>query len=309
MSCDEYVIWYRESLLEHHVNELEIMKKHFRCVDSRVSINPKEIVIGRYSVLPFYKEQSDDIHYLGAELINSHHQHCYVADIRNWYEDLKEYTPKTWTGLDWIDEEGPYVLKGMTNSRKNKWKTHMFAANKDDAANVYWELLTDPLLEDTKQEIVIRKFEKLYTYFIGVNGMPVTKEYRFFIFNGQVVSGGYYWSQYHDDLPEKPDPDEVPREFLDKIISLVGNKINFWLLDVGQKVNGEWIVIELGDAQMGGLSCNDPETLYSNMARVIELSKSPKTLTLPQILEGAKRASEKFDTWPQWKKDISEPKG
>lgn len=262
---NEVIIWYRQGSLEHHKNEQGAMEKYFHCVDSRVKIQAGQTVIGRYSVLPYYEEQAYDIDCLGAKLINSHSQHQWVADLRNWYKDLQGYTPKTWNDLRWIDEEGPYVLKGMTNSRKNKWKTHMFAEDKEKAANIYWELLTDPLFEDTKQDIVIRKFEKLYTYFIGINGMPVTKEFRFFVYQGNIISGGYYWSNYIDDLPEVPSPEEVPRDFLQQVIDIVGNKINFWILDVGQKEDGSWMVIELGDAQMGGLSCNDPDELYANL--------------------------------------------
>lgn len=268
-SNKEHIIWYRDSCLEHHVNEKQAMEKYFHCVDSRTKVPADSICIARYSALPYYEEQEYDIKCLGAELINSYQQHRWVADLRNWYEDIKEFTPKTWVGLDWIDEEGPYVLKGMTNSRKQRWKTHMFAKDKEAASNLFWELENDPLFEDSKQAIVIRKFEKLHTYFTGVNGMPVTKEFRFFVYKGQIVSGGYYWSQYWDDLPEKPDVEEVPKDFLQKVLDKIGNKINFLLLDVGQKENGEWIVIELGDAQQGGLSCNDPEVLYKNLRKFI----------------------------------------
>lgn len=261
----DYIIWYRDALIENHRNEKEAMEKYFHCVDSRVKIEAGQNVIARYSALPYYEEQAYDIDCIGARLINSFKQHQWVADIRNWYEELKGFTPKTWPGLDWIDEDGPYVLKGMTNSRKQKWRTHMYAENRKVAADIYWELLTDPLFQDTKQDIVIRKFERLYTYFSGINGMPITKEFRFFVFKGKIISGGYYWSQYINDLPEEPNINEVPREFLDEVISRVGNNINFWLLDVGQKDDGDWIVIELGDAQCGGLSCNDPFILYKNL--------------------------------------------
>jgi hypothetical protein len=36
--------------------------------------------------------------------------------------------------------------------------------------------------------------------------------------------------------------------------------------------------------------------------------KKPHTPTLAEIKAGAKRASERFEKWPQWKKEISEPK-
>ena len=39
-------------------------------------------------------------------------------------------------------------------------------------------------------------------------------------------------------------------------------------LDVGQKTNGEWIIIEMGDAQMAGLSCCDADELYGNIKKI-----------------------------------------
>lgn len=34
--------------------------------------------------------------------------------------------------------------------------------------------------------------------------------------------------------------------------------------------------------------------------------KTPETLSLAQIREGAKRASARFETWPAWKRQVSE---
>lgn len=52
------------------------------------------IVIPRYSALPFYKEVEEEINMIGGHMINSYQQHQYVADIKNWYPDLQQFTPK-----------------------------------------------------------------------------------------------------------------------------------------------------------------------------------------------------------------------
>lgn len=263
------VVWYRSSLIEEHEGELEAINKHFRSVDSRVKIQPEELVIPRYSALPYFAEQEHDINLIGAKLINSYKEHRYIADINNWYADLEPLTFRTWPGIEWIDQPGPYILKGITNSRKQRWNTLMYAETLEDAKRIHWELLNDPLMQDSKQDIVIRKYEKLAKYFDGVNGCPVTKEFRFFFYKGELLSGGYYWANYLEDLPEKPDINEVPAKFLKQVSDIVKLKTNFWVVDMAQKESGDWVVVELNDASMSGLSCNDPEVLYKNLAAVI----------------------------------------
>jgi hypothetical protein len=112
--------------------------------------------------LPFYKEFEDDIKYLGGNLINSYREHCYVADLQNWYYDLEEYTPKTWFRLDQLPETGPYVLKGKTNSKKHKWSTHMYAKNKEKAMNVYSLLSTDGYIGHQDIRSTIYSIEKFW---------------------------------------------------------------------------------------------------------------------------------------------------
>lgn len=109
--------------------EFNIASKYITCYESRVDIQPNDLVIGRYSVLPYYQELERDVEKLGAKLINSYKQHRYVADINNWYGDLIDFTPKTWMRPADVphNEKGSFVLKGETNSKKFLWHTHMFA--------------------------------------------------------------------------------------------------------------------------------------------------------------------------------------
>jgi len=261
------VIYYRPG---PDVSEDEIfaMKKNFPCVvTSRMEIQKDDLCIARYSALPFYKELEDDLKHIGASLLNTYRQHRYVADLGNWYRDLQKFTPETWTELEAIPQEGPFILKGETNSKKFYWDTHFFAKNKREAIDVFGRLQDDGLISG--QHIYIRRFVELHTYLIGLRGMPVTKEFRIFICDGKVLSMGYYWSNYCEDI-SVPDTSEVPLEFVQKIIDKVGNNIRFWVLDIAQTAKGDWIVIELNDGNMSGLSMNDPNVLYSNLASVLK---------------------------------------
>jgi hypothetical protein len=261
------IILYRGSDFEKE--ELAQASTYFTCTNRRPNIKSGDLVIGRYSLLPFYSEQAKDIEYVGAKLINSYNQHLYVADLQNYVYDLKELTPRTWNELQDIPDNGTaFVLKGETNSRKSNWLRDMYAASKKEAIEVYGRLSDDSLIGH--QKIFIREYIPLVKYLDGINGMPVTKEYRFFVAYGKVLCGGYYWQNYIDDLPSEPDVNEVPRDFLEKVIQRIDNQCNFYTIDVGQTQSGDWIVIELNDGQQAGLSCNTPEILYERLRNSID---------------------------------------
>jgi hypothetical protein len=268
------VILYRDFEFRENPEELAAMKQHFACYANRAAIPSGSLVVGRYSVLPFYKELEEDLAALGSLLINTYQQHCYVADLWNWYHDLQEFTPKTWSRASDVplDQPGSFFLKGATNSKKHNWNSHAFASSRKDVGRILVNLQNDGLVGT--QNIYVRQFVPLKTYCIGINDMPITEEYRFFIFGGRILSGGFYWSSHTEELADmgiRPDVTAVPTDFLDKVIGLVGDKIRFWVLDVARTVTGEWIVVELNDGCQSGLSDNDPNTLYANMAKAMEI--------------------------------------
>lgn len=261
------VILFRGSLAEK--GELEIAKKYFPILEQRSHITNKyDLVIPRYSALPYYKELEEDIKYLGSSMLNSFTQHNYVANIRNWYYDLAEITPRTWFYLDQIPEHGPFVLKGATNSKKHAWNTMMFAKNKREAIEVFIRLSQDSMIG--VQNICARQYVPLKKIADGLNGLPISEEYRFFVLNGQVIGKGFYWSNYWDDLEIKPNVEEVPEYFIKNIIDIAKHKINGFVFDVARTENGDWILIELNDLQCSGPSMVDLDMLYSNMAKSLK---------------------------------------
>jgi len=272
----EPVILFRKGIAE--TSEHDVASKYFNVYDNRTKIPDNSIVLGRYSVLPFYKELEEDLEYKNCTLINSYRQHRYIADISNWYLDFEDITPKTWFELNHVPSNaGPFVLKGETNSKKFNWKTHMFAENKTEASNVYGRLLQDSLIGN--QRICIRQYVPLRAFTKDFSGLPITEEYRFFILNGKVVSGAFYWASHEELLQEHKDinPDNVPREFLNDIIDRIGKNSNFFVVDIARtekpystmEKQQEWIVVEFNDAQSSGLSMCDPNILYRNMKMVI----------------------------------------
>lgn len=259
------VVLYRNSNspAEDMAERAAIVKAGFPLITNRGQIKAGDLVIPRYSAWPFFKELVEDCLEIGAQTINTLANHNYIADLKNWVIDLKELTPDTWDRLEHLPEEGPFILKGATNSKKGYWRTHMFAKNKSEANLVHSRLCADGLIGD--QTIYVRKFIKLHTYTEDLAGCPISKEFRFFIYNQRVLSSGFYWSNFVEEINPPPSPEEVPSEFIQIVLKRIGDKAKFYAVDVAQSETGEWLVIEINDGMMSGLSCNNPEVLYGNL--------------------------------------------
>jgi len=253
------------------------------CVSSRMQVPANSLVIGRYSVLPFYNELEKDLNFINSKLINNFSQHKFIADIEKWYPIVEDISPKTWFSRWDLIPEGKYVVKGKTNSRKFKWNTHMFADCKQNLQKVINRLYDDAFISE--QGICVREYVPLKTYDIGMNGMPFTNEWRLFFLGNELVSYGYYWSIY-----ERENPEDLPKEAIDfaqMAAKRVSEHTNFFVLDIAQKEDGEWILIEINDGQMSGLSTIDPSSFYKNLLKVASdsykfdlLNEGPKTRVL-----------------------------
>lgn len=231
----------------------------------RSSIPANSLVIGRYSVLPYYKELEQDLLHNNSRLINNYEQHKYIANF-DYYFDIEEFTPKTYFRLEDVPEKGSFVVKGRTNSRKFDWNTKMFAQTRADAIKIATELYSDSLLE--KQGIIVREYIPLKTFEIGINGLPFTNEWRLFFLGKELLAFDYYWSILDNIKNIKSDVNLI--HLANKVANIVSKKTNFFVIDVAQKETGEWIVIEINDGQMSGLSLINPDILYENLRSAIK---------------------------------------
>lgn len=266
------IVLYR-NCQEFHYGDVSIeensIKKFFPLVNYRSQIPDNSLVIGRYSVLPFYKELEDELALKNSKLVNSYSQHNYIADICNWYEDIKEFTPVTFTTWGHINE-GKWVVKGKTSSRKHNWNTHMFADGREQLLNVVKNLLDDPLI--SKDGLVVREYIPLKRIDTGINGLPITKEWRTFFYKDSFLAGSYYWSNFSDEF-KKDNPEEIPADVVDfatKVAKIVSEHTNFFVLDIAEKESGGYVCIEINDGQMSGLSDVKPDFLYGKLKKAME---------------------------------------
>ena len=236
-------------------DEFLAAQRYFSVYQFRSNIPSGSLVVPRYSALPFYNELEADVSILGSKLLNSHIQHKFVANFWPWYEILHDLTPKSWaqgTPYSVLPQDCSFVVKGATNSRKNYWKDRMFAKSAFDLPRVINSLLDEAEL--LSQGLIIREYVPLVQYDIGINGLPFTNEWRFFILNGRVIFGGYYWANEPEIYPGNLN--EIPYNALklaDVVAKRIKDRIPFAVVDVGETTTGEWIVIELNDGQQSGL--------------------------------------------------------
>ena len=242
------------------LEEYRICCNHCETYQYRSNIPKNSLVVGRYSVLPFYEELEKELESTGSRLINSYEQHQYIADITQWYKDVKEYTPKTFTEWGALGN-GKWVVKGKTNSRKFQWNTHMFADGREQLVRVINRLFDDSFI--VEQNLVVREYIPLKKVGEGINGLPITREWRCFFLGKTLIASGYYWAS-HPECDQGPLP-LLGKKFAEEVANIVASKTNFFVLDVAEKESGGWVLIEINDGQMSGLSCVDPNELYQNL--------------------------------------------
>lgn len=246
-------------------DEVKIAEKYFDVYANRALVPANSLVVGRYSVLPYYRELENDLKEKGSRLLDTTSQFNWIANFE-YYDALKEYTFETWFSPSEIpkDTKG-IIVKGATNSKKMYWNTKMFAENREIAIDIACELRGDSMIG--QQEIIFRKYEPLVTYEVGLNGLPFTNEWRFFYYKGELLSRGYYWS--NADEPELGSINEAGVKFAQEIANIAKDYVNFLVVDIAEKQSGGWIMVELNYGGMSGLSLNDPHEMYSNLAEKI----------------------------------------
>lgn len=244
----------------------------------RSSIPQDSLVVGRYSVLPFYEEVYEELRVHGHTLINSLEEHLYIADMMSWYRDISHLTfPTFHQGWKYVpDTSYGYVVKGSTNSKKFQWKHSMFAKDKEALKEMMTRLYQDSLLKT--QGLVIREYIPLEPILLedgspeyGINDLPITNEWRCFFYKDQFLAGGFYWSI--SDRIEEFENAPVPKEGLavaSEAAKILSQHTTFFVVDIAKTQEGAWKVVEINDGQMSGLSCVDPATLYTNLIRALK---------------------------------------
>lgn len=218
-----------------------------------------------------YLQLYDGLLQKNIQLINSptEYQHChYLPDS---YDKIKSKTPKTnWTTdldinsiLKLTTEFGKnaIIVKDFVKSEKHHWEDACFIPNASNIEKIKSTVIRFLELRGTSlnKGLVFRQFEELeFLTEHSKSGMPLTKEFRIFFAHKNIVKVFNYWDEgiYGDAKPELTDFINIAQHI----------DSNFFTMDIAQKKNGEWIIMELGDGQVAGLPDNaDKDEFYRNL--------------------------------------------
>jgi hypothetical protein len=274
MSILDPVVLFRP--LEEHQKEKVAARKVWKddYVELRTDIPHQSLVIGRYACLPFYDEVEREAYNRDGMLINANETHREIADMK--WVNLVSNTPKTWFDHGYRtvpDTENGWIVKGRTNSRKFQWNDMMYAEDRDGLRGVMNNLRNDQRIND--QGLVIREYVPLEEVDEkGINGLPITNEWRFFFLNREdetyEVGSGFYWAitEKADDMGQTPDAARKAARQANLQFHKEDDKSrSFVCVDVARTKEREWTVIELNDGQQSGLSTIDPASFYLNLSR------------------------------------------
>lgn len=254
--------------------DLEAFQKVFgkeRTSDLIADVPQGSLVIPRFRAIPYGQELEREFARKKCTLINSFKEHRRIADLFSWVNDLGELTAPAFM-IDDIPNlpQGEYFVKGETNSIKNNWFESAYARNKKDLVSVVRNVLNDQYVGH--QKIVIRPFQNFRKLGEAVDGRPIFHERRVFILDGQILTEGFYWSNFSEEYGSVMPLDErLYRETLSRAIEKISHVARFIVIDLAEYPDGSWSVVELNDGCMSGLSDNDPETLWANFKRIIDL--------------------------------------
>jgi len=195
------------------------------------------------------------------QLINSPIEYKFCHYLPESYEFIMDSTPKTtfkplsnkFNYEDFKDEieffgNKAIIVKDYVKSQKHYWKEACFIPNASDKEKVFSVVNKFIELQDSDLNVglVFREFVELEQLTIhSKSEMPLTKEFRLFVMNGEIIATYRYWDEgdYKNVSP-----------VIDEFQKLIPNiKSNFFTMDIAKKKDGDWIIVELGDGQVAGL--------------------------------------------------------
>lgn len=211
----------------------------------------------------------------GVRLVNTPDAYRYCHHLPESYSVIKGQTPRSvWMpiagafDLDRIMEmlrpfaDAPLIVKDYVKSQKHAWEEACFipAASDREAVGRVVRRFLELQEADLAGGLVFREFVELEP--AGRHprsGMPLTREYRLFFLDGRPLLCTEYWEEgdYHGEEPP-----------VERFVDLAAKvRSRFFTMDVARKRAGDWMVVELGDAQVAGMPERaDVEAFYRRLA-------------------------------------------
>ena len=221
-----------------------------------------------------YRQLYDALASRNIRLVNDPDQYRHCHYLPESYPIIERLTPRSvWlTGdlsINRIMEvltpfgDRPVIIKDFVKSRKHEWAGACFIPSAADRVAV--ERVVSRFLElqgdDLNEGLVFREFVEFRP--VGVHpksGMPLTEEYRIFWLDARPM----FWSPYWEDGDYAGTG--PPLDLFAETAAAVRSR--FFSMDVARRIDGAWLIVELGDGQVSGLPReSDARSFYEALSR------------------------------------------
>ncbi|HEU4325383.1 MAG TPA: ATP-grasp domain-containing protein [Roseiflexaceae bacterium] len=209
----------------------------------------------------------------GVALLHTPEQHQTAMEFDRFYPLLGELTPAS--AVARTVEEAlaagtrlgyPLFVKGAVKSSKEQGWSACVAPDSAALERLASDLLARP--GRSRGRVVLRQLAELRQSGAAPGGFPLGREYRVFVYAGNVLASGYYWDEHADPFPLTSADRRAQTELALEATRRVGAP--FLAVDLAQRADGAWIVIEVGDGQFSGLSHVPVLELWSRLLEQVD---------------------------------------
>ncbi len=209
---------------------------------------------------------------LGLPLLNSGPQHLLCTEFDLWYPALEDLTAKSAVvrSVEEVDAAVatlglPLFVKGAVQSRKFSGFKACVGETVEEVRTIVGKLLS--MRRFSRDRAVLRQLLPLRRTGREIEKFPLSREFRLFLFDAEVVGEGYYWA-YEDPFgPLEP----LLREQLHGLAKEAARRLSvpYLAVDIAQQEDLTFVLIEVGDPQFSGLSHIPPGTLWSSLSAAV----------------------------------------
>lgn len=256
-------------------------RNHFECKSVVSEIDSP--VLLHIGAVEDYEGLEEMIESMGMKLLIHNAEHLRCSTIEKWYPAIKDKTPftKIYDELPDVDEllkdfSFPVFIKGnRQTNRHNKAQCIIENAKAYEQLKRIWK--SDSIL--SWQKVAVRKYVKLQTIddTSYPEMVPISYEFRFFCFEGKCVAYGPYWYM-GNKYAMSPEDEKVAIELSEWAAHRVATC--FIAVDLAKTDDGEWIIIEVNDAQESGFVGINPLPLWKN---TMEAAQNRKWLSVDEM--------------------------
>jgi hypothetical protein len=242
-----------------------------------ISTGPMEIVVLRGWMLKAdqYKELWSELWQIGYKLINEPDQYVTCHHFNEYCGYIKPFTAKSsWfpvsdLGIKSLDKKRWGSLRAFLGSGDLLIKDYVKSAKGDEELFILKQELTNDEFHERVGRfieargklfnggIVLKQVEELKKY----EGQ--TNEWRLFFLNNKLMV-----CSQNSDTPTQV---TAPKEMIDICTKIAkGIPSNFFTIDIAEKEDEEWMVLEMGDGQVSGMPLmGDAIGFFNNMNNIL----------------------------------------